>query len=52
MHDLWKGFQKKAHALGHFKMIHMEGLQFDYNFCDETYRSRKALKDHKNLKHK
>ena len=47
-----KIYRYPAHALEHVEITHMEGLQFNCSFCDNTYRNRNALRQHENRKHK
>ena len=44
-------FKKTVHAKEHVEGAHIEGLQFQCNFCNKTYRNRKCLRNHKNNVH-
>ena len=47
-----QSFINSNHALEHVEAAHTEGLQFNCNLCDKTYRTRHTLRSHKNRKHK
>ena len=44
-HNCPKIFKKRAHMLEHVE-THVEGLQFDCNFCSKSLRSRSTLRWH------
>ena len=46
-------FRQSWNAIEHVEVTHTEGLQFQCDFCDKSYRTRKGLRWHRSdQKHK
>ena len=43
---------KRNHIKLHIESNHLEGVSVPCNFCEKTFRSRKAMKNHKQTHHK
>ena len=47
------GKEGKGNAIkDHIEANHLEGISIPCHFCDKTFRSRNALRQHKNIRHK
>ena len=47
-----KSTSKSSSDIRRHAEIHIEGLSFDCQLCDRTFRSRNALKTHKSEQHR
>ena len=46
-----KVFKHSGHTLDHVEVAHTEGLKFQCDFCDMSYKNRKSVRRHKSQKH-